>query len=466
MDSHHRHSRTVVAIIMAVSVAAMIWAAAAASPAAAGIPHFRWAVNFGPTTHQDQWNDVAVGPGHTVFVCGTQGLTMGPGSLMTVAKYGANRIPLWETPIVPAVETWSDGGADSQGHALAVTPTGNVIVVGSSSAPTGGFAVVKFSGADGHIMWQKDFMLVGVAWATDVVLDKYGNAYVTGMAVGGMSTGHAMYTAKFRAADGKRLWENLYSGPMLASQANAIAIDANRNTYVIGSTETTSLSNDWVTRKISPTGKSLWTHRWNGAFKQSDWPSTVIVSTNAVYVAGSTQTDVLGSRDAVLVKYDLAGRRLWVWQFKHPGTDAELYGACFDSYGHVLVCGLRRPLPSGPDKTFLAEVTPAGTTVWAHSQASPSNPLGAMGYYGIVRGPAGSMYLSGFEAASATDTDILVEKRTTAGALAWHADYGWQDSGDDYGGRLARDGTTGLYVCGDIWTTTNFYDASLQKYTP
>jgi hypothetical protein len=363
------------------------------------------------------------------------------------------------------VQTWSDGG-DSQGHALAVTPAGNVIVVGSSAAPTGGFAVVKFSGADGHIMWQQDFTPGGSAWAQDVVVDRYGNAYVTGTATTGPSTGQAMHTAKFQASDGKKLWENLYSGPMLASEGDAIVIDANRNTYVIGSTVTAGPSNDWVVRKISLAGKSLWTHRWNGAFKHQDLPSTVIVSTSAVYVAGNTQTDLLGSYDAVLVKFDLAGHRLWVKQFKHAGTDAEVYGTCLDSYGHLLLCGTRRPVPTGPDKTFLGEVTPAGTTVWLHSQPSPGNPLGAMGYFGIVRGPAGSMYLSGFEAPSATDTDILVEKRTTAGTVAWHADYGWPDSGDDYGGALARDGTTGLYVCGDIWTTTNFYDASLQKYTP
>ena len=38
--------------------------------------------------------------------------------------------------------------------------------------------------------------------------------------------------------------------------------------------------------------------------------------------------------------------------------------------------------------------------------------------------------------------------------------------GDDDAGPLALDGTAGLYVSGSIWTTTNSYDATLQKYKP
>jgi hypothetical protein len=185
-----------------------------------------------------------------------------------------------------------------------------------------------------------------------------------------------------------------------------------------------------------------------------------------VYVAGNTQTDTLGSYDAVLVKYNLRGRRLWTKQFKHAKTNALVNGLCFDSYGHLLIAGLRHPVSTGPDRTFLAKLTTTGKTYWLRSQASPSNPLGAMAYYDIVKGPAGSMYLSGFEAPSATDTNILVEKRTSAGKVSWSADYGWQDDGDDDAGQLVRNGTTALYVCGEIWTTATFYDATLQRFKP
>ncbi len=469
MDIHHRYSHLTIAVVVAFAALATIWAAAA-SPASAAVPHLKWTSIYDPTVNQDQWRDVAMGPGHTVYVCGTQNLGQGTDWLMTVAKFGADDKLLWATPTIPGVKTWSDGANGSEGSALAVGRGGNVIVVGSSFAPDGGFAVVKFSGADGHVLWQQDFMLVGQTAAADVVLDSSGNAYVTGTAVGGMSTGQVIYTAEFRASDGKKLWENLLGGPTAGKsyygRGIAVAVDAHRDTYVIGSAMAKSTYDTWMTEKISPAGKRLWAHHWSGAFKHSDEPSCLAVSAKAVYVAGTTQTDIHGSYDAVLIKYSLGGKRLWIRQFKRANTYALVNGLCFDSYGNLLLAGVRHPVSSGPDKTFLAKVTAAGKTVWLRSQASPSNPLGTMAYYGIVKGPAGSMYLSGREAPSATDTDILVEKRTSAGKVAWSADYGWPDGGDDDAGPLALDGTAGLYVCGEIWTTNNFYDATLQKFKP
>ena len=117
MDSQHRYSR----LGMAAIAALCLWAAVAAAPAAAGtIPHLQWTTIYGPTTNQDMWSDVAVGPGHSVYVCGTQNLSMGLAWLMTVAKYGADQKPLWQTILNPAVETWSNSGAGSEGRALAV----------------------------------------------------------------------------------------------------------------------------------------------------------------------------------------------------------------------------------------------------------------------------------------------------------------------------------------------------------
>jgi uncharacterized membrane protein len=91
MDSHHRYSHLTIAVAVAIAVLAASWAAAAASPASAAIPHLQWTAIYGPTVNQDQWSDVAMGPGHTVYVCGTQNLGQGTDWLMTVAKFSANK---------------------------------------------------------------------------------------------------------------------------------------------------------------------------------------------------------------------------------------------------------------------------------------------------------------------------------------------------------------------------------------
>ena len=457
-----------IALLIVLGAAA---AAAAALPATAGagmrLP--LWDDRYGPTAEIDQWNDIARGPGHTVFAAGTLGLSQGAGSRMTLAKFDATGKRVWETPTIPGVKSWLGLGASSRGHAVAVDRQGDAIVAGYSSWSSGGFAVVKFSGADGHVIWWQDLQLAGYASACDVAVDRSGNAYVTGTAVGDASVGAAVYTVKLAAADGAKKWENLYSGPQLASQAQALAIDAKRNTYVIGSTLTKGNTNDWVTRKISPPGASVWTRRWKGDAGGDDDPDKVITTSkgSAIYVCGSSQTAT--AKAAVLVRYSATGRRVWQRRFSKLAADSIPRGMCFDSRGAILVCGERLAVdPSKADASLLVKVASSGKTVWLRSSTSPFNPAGDLQYADIVRGPSGSMYVSGQVEPSNTGSSAIVERRRADGSVAWRSTYGWPDPSETRAGPLALDPTSRLYVVGSLETTApdGFIDALLMGYRP
>jgi len=302
-----------------------------------------------------------------------------------------------------------------------------------------------------------------------VVVDRGGNAYVSGTAVGGAAVGSAIYTVRLAAVDGATEWQNLYSGPLLMSEGEALAIDAKRNTCVIGYTVKAGGTGDWVTRKISPAGKSLWSRVWGGAAHQSDIPLEIVTTSNgrAIYVAGVSQPGFTGSYDTVLMRYSAAGRRAWLRRFTAFGTDSMPSGLCFDSHGALLLCGGRKPLDvTKPVASLLAKVTPAGKTVWLRSSTSPSSADGDYAYGDIVRGPSGSMYVSGWVDLGSPDSQLLVEKRRADGKLAWEAVFGWPDPGDDRARRLVLDGAAGLYVAGSLTTTTGDLDAVLQKYKP
>ena len=454
-------------VALLVVVAAGVAAALPATATAFRLP--LWTNLYGPTAEIDRWSDIARGPGHTVFVAGTIGLSQGAGSQMTLAKFSSTGTLVWETPTIPGVKTWHGFGASARGSSLAVDRHGDAIVAGYSSWSSGGFAVVKFSGVNGQVLWWQDLQLAGYASATDVAVDRDGNAFVTGTAVGDAAVGTVVYTVKLAAASGATRWQNLYSGPLLLSEGEALAIDANRNTYVIGRTVTTGTTVDWVTRKISPAGKSLWTRRWDGASHQSDLPFKVITTPKggAIYVAGMSQTGVTGRYDAVLMRYSATGRRMWLRRFAKFETDSMPTGLCFDSHGALLLCGGRRPLdPTKPVASLLAKVATTGKTAWLRSSVSPFNADGDCFYADIVRGSSGSMYVSGSVEPSNTDSSILVENRRADGSLAWQAVNGSPDPGDDDAGRLILDGTTGLYVTGSFETTTGFIDAVLQGYKP
>jgi len=191
---------------------------------------------------------------------GAVGLSQGDGSQMTLAKFSSTGTLVWDTPTIPGVKTWLGFG--------------------------GGLAVV---------------------------VGRSGNAYVTGAAVGGPGIGSTIHTVKPAAADGATKWQKLYSGPQHLSECQAIAIDAHRNTYVIGRTAKTGNNTDWVTRKISPAGKSLWTKRWGGSSLQQalngcpdpgdDQARPLILDgTTGLFVTGSFETTT-GFIDAVLQGY-------------------------------------------------------------------------------------------------------------------------------------------------------------------
>jgi len=112
---------------------------------------------------------------------------------MVIAKYRASSpTPLWRV-------TWDGGGTFAQGYTLAVDRKGDVGVCGSSSVPSRGYAVVKFSGKDGHVLWERDLGAASYKWAVDIAVDKSNNVYVTGNVNAGALSGNAIVTMKLSA---------------------------------------------------------------------------------------------------------------------------------------------------------------------------------------------------------------------------------------------------------------------------
>ena len=223
---------------------------------------------------------------------------------------------------------------------------------------------------------------------------------------------------------------------MLGSEVSALALDAQRNVYVTG---TTSTSNglDWVTLRISPSGKQLWERLWDGSAHGTDLSRRLVLSSKgALYVGGESQQADVNETDAVVIRYDRAGDVYWVKQFAQPSSADFVSEACLSSSGDLLLCGSQRPLDhTQAMKAWVCSVMPAGKTRWSKASAARTNPNGGMNYLDIVPGPGGSMYLAGSVQPDATDSDILVEKRSAKGALLWESVFGWPHGGGDEGAR-------------------------------
>lgn len=116
-------------------------------------------------------------------------------------------------------ETWVNrysNGVNSLDEAFKVVldAAGDVVVTGSTDDGITGrdMLTLKYSGADGSVMWQTRYN--GPASSDDVAtalaVDSSGNGVVTGKS-DGRGGDYDYYTAKFAAADGALLWEKANS---------------------------------------------------------------------------------------------------------------------------------------------------------------------------------------------------------------------------------------------------------------
>jgi len=227
---------------------------------------------------------------------------------------------------------------------------------------------------------------------------------------------------------------------------------------------------DWVTRKLSPSGKALWTKRWDAAHNDDNVRGIVTrADGRAIYVCGTAENGTTNATDAVLMRYSASGRRVWMRRYTAFEADSSAEDLCFDSDGSLLVCGFRRPLDTTKVvRSLLVKVTPIGRKAWLKSSPSPYNAAGDCMYSNVVAGASGSLYVSGLVEPSNTDAVTLVEKRGRTGRLVWRGVFGWADPSQSRAMKMARAGSTRLYVTAMVEKpqVDGFIDATIMGYKP
>jgi len=106
-------------------------------------------------------------------------------------------------------------------------------------------------------------------------------------------------------------------------------VDEKVNIYLTGNVVPRDTgTHDFCTMKISSSGETLWTRKYNGPAGLRDEPQFLMLDSGSVYVAGWSEVVATGGAQAItLVKYDSLGNELWVSQYGDADADCELgYG--------------------------------------------------------------------------------------------------------------------------------------------
>jgi len=188
--------------------------------------------------------------------------------------------------------------------------------------------------------WTERFdgPLGGSDTPTDIIVDRWGNVYVTGSGVGS-GEDIDFLTVKYDRS-GNEVWVASYQGTGSGTDsARAIGIDHQGNIYVAGQSDGSSTT-DCATIKYDNAGTQIWVVRDEGTGRLNNVKAMAIkYSTGDVYVTGQSNTGPTQSKYKT-IKYDTTGSEVWAVTYIGPGDGADAaLDIAVDSTGGVYVTG-------------------------------------------------------------------------------------------------------------------------------
>jgi hypothetical protein len=246
--------------------------------------------------------------------------------------------------------------ADDEARAIAVDRQGNVYVVGQTGGDLATTnegdrdAFIRKYSSKGALRWTRQFGVFLRMGVFGVTVDRYGDVYVVGDTEGvlaGSGSGNWDAWVRKYAPDGRVRWTRQFGSPG-SDDAEGVATDGSGNVVVVGSTagelpgQTSPGGGDAFVRKLSRSGKALWTRQFGSA--DSDYGTSVDTDRSGnVYVGGNSYgqlpgQDELGDGDAFVRRYQPDGRRSWTRQFGTASQDGT-NGVGVDGSGRVYLAG-------------------------------------------------------------------------------------------------------------------------------
>jgi len=350
------------------------------------------------------------------------------------------------------------GSAADQGNGIAVDSLGNSYIAGQTASQGAGStdALITKYNTSGTIQWQRVLGGSGIDLFNGVALDSSFNVYAVGRTASQGAGSNDVILTKYDSS-GTIQWQKLL-GLSASDEGNAIAIDGSNNIYITGYYSSNNLliakydssgtiqwqralttstnngngirvtsagtvyvvgfssggggqgSNDVLLTKYDTSGTIQWQRVLGGA--SSDVGNAIAIdSSENLYVAGSTQSQGLGSTEILVAKYDSSGAIQWQRILGTVNADVA-YGVALDSSANVYITGYG----NGSDKLQIAKYNSSGTIQWQRRLVAGS-AVSNQGN-GISTDPSGNIYIAGQTAGTgAGGSDVVITKLPNDGSL-------------------------------------------------
>lgn len=440
----------------------------AGSPAWAAVSGQRlWAKRYTYSPGQaDRPAGVAVDPSGNVIVTGSSEIASVE-DFLTV-KYDAAGRRKW-------ARRYDSGGAEDIATHIAVDAGGNIYVTGKSwlvNRSKNDYVTIKYD-ANGNKLWLRRYN--GPASGNDVPagikVDISGNVYVTGTSSGfrsgALDSDDDFLTIKY-GPSGALKWTRRFTGVAGGQEGAAgLALDPSGNIFVGGFSYNSAGNADYLVVKYNPTGTRKWAKRYDGYVQGHDLPKAIGVdSAGSAYITGKVpeNSNDYPPTNIVTVKFDAAGARKWVQEIGVDGQDDEPTGLAIDRSRNIFVCGYVKP--TNNSDFLLVKYGPGGAEKWNRTvdMSQPGQAVDDVAT-AVVTDPAGNAYITGHSTFG--NTDFLTGKFDPAGNALWGDFYDGPGGNTDWPFSIAVDPARGaVYVAGESYGgAATGVDFATIKYT-
>lgn len=170
--------------------------------------------------------------------------------------------------------------------------------------------------------------------------------------------------------NGKVLWNKTYGWQM--DDAARAAAATNDNSFIVaGYTNSMGQGNyDFLALKVDNNGNFLWNHTYGGA--ESDKAYAITPASNGYVITGDTRSQGAGESDALIIKVDAQGNKLWDKTFGGSGFDVPTYINALKSGQGFVVGGITFSYGNGYRDFWIFMLDNAGN-LWQSCTIGRSN---------------------------------------------------------------------------------------------
>lgn len=246
-----------------------------------------WDLTWGAATPQESADAITIAANGTIYVTGftsSFGAGQGDAFLLSFTSLGALN---WQ-------KTWGGAGFDVP-NGVAVASDGNIYIAGDTQFNANSAFLVKFAAADGSVIWQREWGLVGKngvpgeTQGTGVAAAPAGGAYVSGSSTGAGADPNLL-VARFDA-DGNFVWQRV-GGPGFGNTQD-IAVGPDGSVHVTGSILVQGSGGNAFVWTLLANGRGNDASVWGGSdpFEGENGQSIATAPDGTILVAGSAGTD-------------------------------------------------------------------------------------------------------------------------------------------------------------------------------